>query len=466
MKNVIRIVSLLLYTVLFGLVPTEVAWAQAVSYTFTRIADTNQDSGLGGVSCVGINNLGTVIVTFSPTGSANLELWRGDGDGQPFTQVAQAITGLCASINDLGETAYARPHADPQINQVFLVRNSNGNVITLADSINDGFHSGTTYLPSINNSGSVLFQYGFGGDGISVAPFGPNVVSPNSFPFDTAGTMNDSNVVAFLAIRPDASIPTGSRVGIYRGSLVPLVEDGNPNVSNVNLNRPVINNSGTIAFVGIIAGSAYVLKTDDGVNFTAVSSAVDANNARPAINNHGWVAYRSAANYPPGDSILASPDASVITHRVIGHGQDLDGSKFVSGLTWEESLNDNGQIAFYAQLEDGRRGVYRADPVTNSAPVLAPIGNKTVKKDDLLTFTATATDPDLPANTLTFSLGLGAPAGAVINSSTGLFSWTPTKNQGPGNYPVTIRVTDSGNPVQSDLETITITVLKKGGKPQ
>ena len=42
------------------------------------------------------------------------------------------------------------------------------------------------------------------------------------------------------------------------------------------------------------------------------------------------------------------------------------------------------------------------------APVLAAIGNKTVNEGSLLTFTATATDADLPANTLTFSLDAGA----------------------------------------------------------
>ena len=40
----------------------------------------------------------------------------------------------------------------------------------------------------------------------------------------------------------------------------------------------------------------------------------------------------------------------------------------------------------------------------NVAPVLDPIGDQTVDEQTLLTFTATATDADLPANTLTFSL--------------------------------------------------------------
>jgi hypothetical protein len=63
----------------------------------------------------------------------------------------------------------------------------------------------------------------------------------------------------------------------------------------------------------------------------------------------------------------------------------------------------------------------------NTAPVLNSIGNKTFIVGVPVTFTASATDADVPANTLTFSLGAGAPAGATINGTTGAFSWTPTR---------------------------------------
>jgi hypothetical protein len=82
-----------------------------------------------------------------------------------------------------------------------------------------------------------------------------------------------------------------------------------------------------------------------------------------------------------------------------------------------------------------------------------------------LTFTASASDSDLPKNTLGFSLAAGAPAGATINSSTGAFSWKPSNKQGLGSYPVTIRVTDNGSPSLSASASITIAVTKKGGKP-
>jgi chitodextrinase len=98
----------------------------------------------------------------------------------------------------------------------------------------------------------------------------------------------------------------------------------------------------------------------------------------------------------------------------------------------------------------------------NLAPVLNPIGNKTAPLGSLLTFTATATDADIPANTLTFSLDPGAPAGATIGAATGVFSWTPNVS---GTSPVTIRVTDNGTPPLSDSETILITACVCSNTP-
>ena len=48
-----------------------------------------------------------------------------------------------------------------------------------------------------------------------------------------------------------------------------------------------------------------------------------------------------------------------------------------------------------------------------------------------LTFTNTATDADVPAQNLTFSLDAGAPDGAEIDPVTGVFTWTPTPAQSP-----------------------------------
>ena len=64
----------------------------------------------------------------------------------------------------------------------------------------------------------------------------------------------------------------------------------------------------------------------------------------------------------------------------------------------------------------------------NEAPVADPIADTSVDEQTLLSFTAT--DIDVPADTLSWSLVSG-PAGASITPG-GVFTWTPTEAQGPG----------------------------------
>jgi hypothetical protein len=94
----------------------------------------------------------------------------------------------------------------------------------------------------------------------------------------------------------------------------------------------------------------------------------------------------------------------------------------------------------------------------NAPPVLDTIGNQPIDEGATLRFTATATDPDLPANGLAYSLSGDAPAGATMDHSSGQFAWTPTVPQGPGTYTFAVRVTDSGSPALFDEEFITVTV--------
>ena len=96
---------------------------------------------------------------------------------------------------------------------------------------------------------------------------------------------------------------------------------------------------------------------------------------------------------------------------------------------------------------------------TNLAPVLAAIGNQSVNEGATLSFTASATDPDLPAQTLSYSLDAASLAlGMTINSSTGAFSWTPSEAQGGAAPSVIVTVTDNGTGNLTDSETFTITV--------
>ena len=95
----------------------------------------------------------------------------------------------------------------------------------------------------------------------------------------------------------------------------------------------------------------------------------------------------------------------------------------------------------------------------NIAPVLLPIGDKYVYLGETLAFSAVAFDPESPPQILTFSLDLGAPAGATIDPQTGLFTWTPQPAQVPGTYPVIVRVTDNGSPPANASQSLQLITL-------
>lgn len=101
--------------------------------------------------------------------------------------------------------------------------------------------------------------------------------------------------------------------------------------------------------------------------------------------------------------------------------------------------------------------------VSNTAPVLAAIPNKTLIAGQTLTFTNTATDSDVPAQTLNFSL-FNAPAGASVDPVLGVFTWRPTLAQAPSTNVVGVAVTDSGAPALFATQNFTVTV-KSPTKP-
>src|SRR5205814_2382766 len=91
----------------------------------------------------------------------------------------------------------------------------------------------------------------------------------------------------------------------------------------------------------------------------------------------------------------------------------------------------------------------------NSPPTLTVPPDQTIPELSTLTVTKTASDADLPANNLTFSL-LSGPTGVHLDSATGLLTWTPTEAQGPSTNLITVRVTDNGTPALSDTKSFTV----------
>jgi len=99
---------------------------------------------------------------------------------------------------------------------------------------------------------------------------------------------------------------------------------------------------------------------------------------------------------------------------------------------------------------------FSTDYFPPSPPILSPIGNQTAPENQTLTIQLQATDPNLN-DTLTFLTNAQTtlPSASFLNSTSGLFTWTPNFNE-QGFYQTTFYVTD-GQFI--DYETINIQVI-------
>ena len=94
-----------------------------------------------------------------------------------------------------------------------------------------------------------------------------------------------------------------------------------------------------------------------------------------------------------------------------------------------------------------------------------PIADRTIKAGSPLSVNVSATDPDLPANALTYSLPQGGPAGASIDPVSGLFRWTPDPLTPSGPVTVTVQVSDNGSPSLSATANFRIDVSAGNSSP-
>jgi len=164
-----------------------------------------------------------------------------------------------------------------------------------------------------------------------------------------------------------------------------------------------------------------------------------------------------------GNLTATDPDTGDTITFTLGTGGDNDSFKIVGNVLQTNAVFDFETKASYTitvrATDAGGAYLDKVFTITvidvNDAPVLAPIGAKSVVNTETLSFTPTATDEDLPAATLSWSLGTGAPEWVSIDAGNGKVTLTPTVGTAPGTYEATICVSDSE---LEDCETISITV--------
>ncbi|PIE72078.1 MAG: hypothetical protein CSA20_09630 [Deltaproteobacteria bacterium] len=121
-----------------------------------------------------------------------------------------------------------------------------------------------------------------------------------------------------------------------------------------------------------------------------------------------------------------------------------DGGHYIDPFTGRQN---NGRALFIDAVEARR--------FSNTAPVLASIGDQEVDEEEELSFTIVATDKD--NDNITYSYHSEVITDAFLDSSTGQFSWTPGAGTA-GIYSVTFTATDDGEPSKTDTKTIQISV--------
>jgi hypothetical protein len=151
-------------------------------------------------------------------------------------------------------------------------------------------------------------------------------------------------------------------------------------------------------------------------------------------------------------------------------------------LPWQQKTKMNGAVyagalgnryAFYTVATDlaGNREAAPAVPDAetyaarqNQAPVLQPIPDLAADEGERIEFALAASDADVPAQKLSFSLVSG-PAGLTVDPVLGVIQWQTGERDGPGTNTVTVCVRDDGQPVMETTRSFAVIVREVNTAP-
>jgi hypothetical protein len=296
----------------------------------------------------------------------------------------------------------------------------------------------------------------------------------------------------------------GAWGGAASGAFNPLaftVTNANPTISCVFAPIPSGKLLLTVSLVGDGSVTAVparnIFSPGESVTLTAAATSVqpfigwsgDANGESPSItvtmNSDKTIrAIFGEGNHPPqlepiGDAVVDElwlltvpvistdsdqPEQTLSSSVVRGpEGATIDAASGV--IQWIPSeAQGPGQYEFTVRVtDDGTPPLWAEQSFSvtvnevNEAPSFAVVRDQVVVPGAVLELPLTATDPDLPANALSYEV-LTGPPGATIESMTGRFRWAPGATHANQTYPVTVRVTDTGTPPLSATLSFAVSV--------
>ncbi|MEL7496446.1 MAG: putative Ig domain-containing protein [Planctomycetota bacterium] len=285
-------------------------------------------------------------------------------------------------------------------------------------------------------------------------------------------TVNELNADPIIEAIDDVDLSTGQMLSVQATA---TDADRPVNTLTYSLDGPdgaTIDNGGTITWLpstGQAAGEySFEVTVEDGLGGSDTETfqvRIEASNSNPVLNaiddqsipETDTLSIQAVAtdnDQPPQTltySLTAAPDSATINAT--------------TGLIqWSPLEADGpGEYTFTVEVSDGAGGTDTHSfqvqvSEVNLPPVLESIANQTVRQGNTVSFTATATDADVPANELTYGLSGNVPTGASINPTTGVFSWATTAANNPGQYDINVTVSDGS---ASDMTTVSVTLTEE-----
>ena len=151
-------------------------------------------------------------------------------------------------------------------------------------------------------------------------------------------------------------------------------------------------------------------------------------------------------------------DGDLLTFDLIGEPSGMSISE-AGTISWLPNESQGpGSYTFDVTASDGTLDDSQSVTVivneVNANPSLNAVTSQSISVGDTATFTASATDMDVPSQTLVYSLN-GAPADAIIDANTGEFSWQTSVSDGGQTYNFQVSVSDG---VSATSTNVSITV--------
>jgi hypothetical protein len=373
-----------------GTMLTEAQAQTTPQYTFTKVADSAED-GFDPFSfgCAAINTSGDIAFRagrLAPDGFNTIPgIYRANADGT-LTTIAEdqkrfVFIGSNPSINDSGQVSFAaRLDGGKKDDTEAILRGAGGKLTTIATTADQFNFFG--FDTSINNSGEVAFtaeldeEFGFdeglfSGSGGKKSGVTTHYLTSTS-QFDGSDARPSINKLGDIAFRESINFDSGIFVG-QEGDFTEIVAP-DPSDPSVGYGTPMLNDAGTAAFQRSFTDEAtqeFVeqIVTGNGGPLTVVADTRDEfaffGFRPPSINNDGDVAFHATLDDGTTGIFVGSDP---IADRVIATGDTLDGSVVQNLVFCEEGLSDSDELAFVAQLEDPnspegfRTAVFRAIP--------------------------------------------------------------------------------------------------------